>query len=132
MLGSLPVPFQYDAAEVVFQSEPAFIFHLKNIEFWALYGGAVLTSDNQLLADLSPEVWGVEHHPIFSRFRLPTARKLTGRTAIAVAPEAPGNYYHWLIDLLSRVALLGLPRVGLESFWAHLFTGIRLPYSLES
>jgi len=132
VVASLPVPFHSDEAVVDLQSEPAFIFHLKNIEFWALYGGSVLTSDSQLLADLSPEVWGVEHHPIFSRFRLPTARKLTGRTAIAVTPEAPGNYYHWLIDLLPRVGLLGLTKGGFESFERLLINGRRTPYELES
>jgi hypothetical protein len=89
-------------------SEPALIYHLRNVDFWARYGGSVVTSDNKLLADLSPEVWGIANHPLFSQFVLPARRKLTGRTAIAVTPEAPGNYYHWLIDLLPRVALLQL------------------------
>jgi capsular polysaccharide biosynthesis protein len=129
---SLAVPFRSGEASLDLQSEPAFIFHLKNIEFWALYGGAVLTRDNQLLADLSPDVWGVENHPIFSRLRLPTARKLTGRTAIAVTPEAPGNYYHWLIDLIPRVGLLGLAQGGFESFERLLINGSRARYELDS
>jgi capsular polysaccharide biosynthesis protein len=132
VVASLPVPFHSDEAAVDLQSEPAFIFHLKNIEFWALYGGSVLTSDSQLLADLSPEVWGVENHPIFSRFRLPKARRLAGRTAIAVTSEAPGNYYHWLIDLLPRVGLLGSTKSGLEFFERLLINGGRAPYELQS
>ena len=132
VVASLPVPFHSDEAAVDLQSEPAFIFHLKNIEFWALYGGSVLTSDSQLLADLSPEVWGVENHPIFSRFRLPKARRLAGRTAIAVTPEAPGNYYHWLIDLLPRVGLLGSMKGGFEFFERLLIDGKRAPYELQS
>jgi hypothetical protein len=87
-------------------SEPAYVFELKDINFWGRYGGSVLTADNALLGDLSPEVWGVENHPIFSRLRLPEPQHLSGRTAIAVTPEAPGNYYHWLIDLLPRFALI--------------------------
>jgi capsular polysaccharide biosynthesis protein len=132
MVASLPVSFHSDEAVVDLQSEPAFIFHLKNIEFWALYGGAVLTRDNQLLADLSPDVWGVENHRIFSRFRLPKARRLTGRTAIAVTPEAPGNYYHWLIDLLPRIGLLGSRKGGFEFFEHLLINGRRAPYELQS
>jgi capsular polysaccharide biosynthesis protein len=132
VVASLPVPFHSNEAVVDLHSEPAFIFHLKNIEFWALYGGAVLTSDNQLLADLSPDVWGVENHPIFSRFRLPRVRKLAGRTAIAVTPEAPGNYYHWLIDLLPRIGLLGSTKGGFEFFEHLLINGRRVPYEIES
>src|SRR3954471_22014266 len=87
-------------------SEPAWTYEFKNIDFWGRYGGSVITADNFLLADLSPDIFGPENHPIFSRLRLPAVEMLRGRTAIAVTPEAAGNYYHWLIDLLPRVALL--------------------------
>jgi Glycosyltransferase 61 len=99
-----PFPSQESSIELV--SQPARVYHLRNIEFWAQYGGSVVTADHKLLADLSPEVWGTENHLIFSQLLLPKCQKLEGRTAIAVTPEAPGNYYHWLIDLLPRVALL--------------------------
>lgn len=99
-------PFLPNEPNVNLASEPAFLFHLKEIDFWAYYAGSIVTSDNKLLANLSPEVWGVVNHPIFSRLRLPKPRELAGSTGIAVTPEAPGNYYHWLIDLLPRVGLL--------------------------
>lgn len=99
-------PFLPNESRIDLVSEPAQIYHLRNIDFWARYGGSVVTSDNKLLADLSPEVWGVANHPLFSQLILAARRNLPGRTAIAVTPEAPGNYYHWLIDLLPRVALL--------------------------
>ena len=102
---ALPHPFQEQKDEIGF-SKAAYIFDLNDIDFWGRYGGSVVTSDNRLLADLSPEVWGTENHPVFSSFRLPKSRLLHGRTAICVTPEAPGNYYHWLIDLLPRVALV--------------------------
>jgi capsular polysaccharide biosynthesis protein len=104
----LPHPLR-PATQAMSSSEAAWIFELRNIDFWGRYGGSVVTADNLLLADLSPEVWGVNNHPIFSQFRLPKARTLRGRTAIAVTPEAVGNYYHWLIDLLPRVSLLQKP-----------------------
>jgi capsular polysaccharide biosynthesis protein len=125
-------PFLPSQSIVHLRSEPAFLFRFKDIDFWARYGGSVVTSDNQLLADLSPEVWGVENHPIFSRFRLPKARNLPGRTAIAVTPEAPGNYYHWLIDLLPRLALLNLAKGGVESFARVLINGTGAHYEEPS
>jgi hypothetical protein len=119
-----PHPFSPNESNVNLASEPAFLFHLKEIDFCGYYGGSVVTSDNKILADLSPEVWGVENHPIFSRFRLPKPRELPGSTGIAVTPEAPGNYYHWLIDLLPRIGLLKssghlLDRVLINGIGAH-------------
>lgn len=112
-------------------SEPAWIFELRNINFWGRYGGSVVTADNYLLADLSPEVWGIENHPIFSQFVLPKARALCGRTAIAVTPEAPGNYYHWLIDLLPRVCLIQSSE-GFDSFAHLLLNGSHAHYEESS
>jgi len=112
-------------------AEPAFIFQLKNIDFWGRYGGSVVTADNYLLADLSPEVWGIENHPIFSHLRLPKRRQLRGRTAIAVTPEAPGNYYHWLIDLLPRISLIRSSD-GFESFEHFLINGSHAHYEEAS
>jgi capsular polysaccharide biosynthesis protein len=113
-------------------SEPAWLFHLTDIDFWARYGGSIVTNDNRLLGDLSPEVWGVENHPVFSQLRLPGARKLEGRTAIAVTPEAPGNYYHWLIDLFPRVGLLKSAEDRFGSFDRFLINGSRAHYEQAS
>jgi capsular polysaccharide biosynthesis protein len=112
-------------------SEPAWVFQIKEVDFWGRYGGSIVTADNFLLADLSPEVWGVDNHPIFSRLRLPKRRTLGGRTAIAVTPEAAGNYYHWLIDLLPRVSLLK-PLDHSFDFDRLLINGSRAPYESES
>jgi capsular polysaccharide biosynthesis protein len=112
-------------------SEPAWVFKLKDIDFWGRYGGSVVTADNCLLADLSPEVWGIENHPIFSQLRLPKPRPLRGRTAIAVTPEAPGNYYHWLIDLLPRICLIRSSD-GFESFEHFLINGSHAHYEEAS
>ena len=114
-------------------SEPAYVFELNDIDFWGRYGGSVLTADNALLGDLSPEVWGIENHPIFSRFRLPEAQHLSGRTAIAVTAEAPGNYYYWLIDLVSRFALIKAAAGGAwDSYDRFLINGTGAPYEAAS
>ncbi len=113
-------------------SAPARVFELKDIDFWGRYGGSIVTADNKLLADLSPEVWGVENHPIFSQLRLPLREHLAGRTAIAVTPEAYGNYYHWLIDLLPRLLLLRETHGGFDSFAQILVNGVRARYEDES
>jgi capsular polysaccharide biosynthesis protein len=113
-------------------SEPAYLFELGDIDFWGRYGGSVITADDKLLADLSPEVWGVENHPIFSQLRRPKAQHLTARTAIAVTPEASGNYYHWIIDLLPRLALIKSATESFDSFAQILVNGSRAPYEQAS
>jgi hypothetical protein len=123
----LPHPFERsDAASTA--AEPAHLFELSNIDFWGRYGGSVVTADDKLLADLSPEVWGVENHPIFSQLRLPKPQRLAARTAIAVTPEAPGNYYHWVIDLLPRLALIKSPTGSFDSFAQIVVNGSRAYY----
>ena len=126
----LPHPFM-DSEKEATLSEPAWVFELKNIDFWGRYGGSIVTADNCLLADLSPEVWGVENHPIFSRFRLPKREALSGRIAIAVTPEAPGNYYHWLIDLMPRLCLLR-SSAGFDAFTRLLINGSHSHYEESS
>lgn len=130
---SIPLsPFADNARTGVERSAPAFIFEIPNIDFWAHYGGAVITADKALLAELSPEVWGTAHHPIFSRWRLPKAQTLAGRIGIAVTPEAPGNYYHWLLDAVPRLLLLRHATGNFANYDSVLINGSRTGYETES
>jgi hypothetical protein len=114
------------------KAAPAFVFEIPNVNFWAHYGGAVVTADNALLADLSPEVWGPANHPIFSRWHLPKSQLLNGRIAIAVTPEAGANYYHWLLDLLPRVLLLKHATQNFSNYDTLLLNGSRANYERET
>ncbi len=130
---ALPPPFPQSISDAESNlAEPAYLFELRDIDFWARYGGSVATPDGALLADLSPEVWGVENHPIFSTFRLPWARSLDGRTAILITPEARGNYYHWLVDLLPRALLLRTASGGFQGFDRILINGSHASYEEHS
>ena len=130
-VGTLPHPFENKGSATEL-SEPAYVFELNDIDFWGRYGGSVVTSENRLLADLSPEVWGIDNHAIFSTFRLPKPRALHGRVAICVTPEAPGNYYHWVIDLLPRVALVKQVAGGFGDFAQILINGSAALYEEAS
>jgi hypothetical protein len=129
----IPHPFQStNGQHAVGSSMPAHIFELNEIDFWGNYGGCVVTADHKLLGDLSPEVWGIENHAIFSRLRLPELEYLSGRTGIAVTPEAVGNYYHWILDLLPRLSLIKKAGVGFDSFTRILINGSCARYETES
>jgi len=127
-----PAPHPFGARDGGGFSEPAYVFELRDIDFWGCYGGSIVTADNHLRADLSPEVWGIENHPIFSSLHLPKARPLSGRTAIVVTPEAPANYYHWIVDLLPRVALIREAAGNFENFERILINGSRAHYEQSS
>jgi capsular polysaccharide biosynthesis protein len=125
-------PFRQHTSFGEVKAPPAFVFEIPNVNFWAHYGGAVVTADTALLADLSPEVWGPANHPIFSRWRLPKSELLNGRVAIAATPEAAGNYYHWLLDLLPRVLLLKHAARNFSNYDVLLLNGSRANYERET
>ncbi len=127
-----PTPFTQNAITSEIRSQPAFVFEIPNVNFWAHYGGAVVTADNALLADLSPEVWGVSNHPILSRWRLPDAQLLPGRIGVAVTPEAGTNYYHWILDALPRLLLLKHATGHFANYDSILLSGTGAPYEGES
>jgi capsular polysaccharide biosynthesis protein len=56
---------------------------------------------------------------------------LNGRIAIAVTPEARGNYYHWLLDLVPRVLLLKHAAQNFSNYDALLLNGSRANYEGE-
>src|SRR5437016_2682371 len=126
-----PHAFRRQTSSGELRVDPAFVFEIPNVHFWGCYGGAVVTADNAVLADLSPEVWGPANHPIFSRWHLPKSRLLNGRIAIAVTPEARGNYYHWLLDLVPRVLLLKHTAQNFSNYDALLLNGSRANYEGE-
>src|SRR6266446_1789684 len=127
-----PHPFRKHTSFAELSAAPAFLFEIPNVNFWSHYGGAVLTADNALLADLSPAVWGPANRPIFSRWHLPKSRLLNGRIAIGVTPEASGNYYHWLLDLVPRVLLLKHATQNFSNYDALLLNGSRANYERET
>src|SRR5205814_367205 len=48
-----PHPFRTQTSSGELRVGPAFVFEIPNVNFWGYYGGAVVTADNAVLADLS-------------------------------------------------------------------------------
>jgi capsular polysaccharide biosynthesis protein len=102
------------------------VITLRDVRLVGGYGGSVITPDNRLLAELSPDVWGAKRHELFSRIRLPGETRLPGLTAMLATPEAPGNYGHWLFDLLPRILMLeqaGVRLSDIDHFVVNLGEG---------
>ncbi|AFZ45416.1 Tetratricopeptide TPR_1 repeat-containing protein [Halothece sp. PCC 7418] len=93
---------------------------------------AVMTPDDDLLSDLSRDYPGQlppcsgEHtpHQIFKQEQLPPIEKING--TVAVLTGLSGNvYFHWMIDILPRFALLsqgGINPKELDYIWINQAT----------
>jgi capsular polysaccharide biosynthesis protein len=70
--------------------------------------GAVITPGHRLDHETS-EYFGVEgwrEHPIFLRPRLPRVEDVSGTLAVLATRGGSNNYYHFLLDVLPRLAVL--------------------------
>ena len=108
------------------------VYELFDIRFWGHYGGSIITGDNKLIADLSPDQWELGRHKIFTKILLPKPAKLNGTTAILSTPEAENNYWHWTFDLLPRLHYLEKAGFGPDDIDHYLVNHHNYPYQLES
>jgi capsular polysaccharide biosynthesis protein len=99
------LPACFDPPQTVSWEDERVIF-LESCRYWGGYGGSIITHDEHLLGELSPDVWGVERHTLFNKLKLPPALPLPGLTAVISTPEADRNYSHWMMELLPRLKLL--------------------------
>jgi FkbM family methyltransferase len=93
---------------------------------------AVITSDNQLLLDVStcPGI-PLDRHPIFSATNLPLVEPINGTVAV-LSVDTGLIYYHWMLDLLPRIGLLQLSGIELGSIDKFLINGYRSPFQKET
>lgn len=82
------------------------VWHMKNVIASALYGGALISADNQVSSQFVSFPWGKRLHPIFSFPYIGKKKKILEKAIYLITPEAKGNYYHWMIDLLPRLLLI--------------------------
>jgi hypothetical protein len=72
-------------------------------------GGAVISPDNRLLADVSEELGLFTGHPrnhsLFRQWKLPAVQFVKGSIAV-LASSGGWNYFHWMFDSLPRLGLL--------------------------
>lgn len=83
---------------------PVFVGRLADARFVGQGHGAVISKDDTLLFDISrpKRNRGVERHDLLGALKLPPLTEAKGRIANLVTPEAEGNYYHWLVELMPR------------------------------
>lgn len=103
-----PVRMQFCASS--FPPPPAFIATVPRGRVWGMFG-AVITGDNKLLIDVSPNGNSIDAHSLSQQWEsLP--HDYAPYTVGVLTYGASQNYFHWLFDVLPRIHLLnqsGLP-----------------------
>lgn len=101
---------QPTAPEEVFRlndaTEPVIVWQLRRVLVSALYGGAILNQHNRVYRRFLSFPWGKALHPALSSPYLGRQRAPLRRAIFLLTPEAKGNYYHWMTDLLPRLLLI--------------------------
>ncbi|MGN7413048.1 glycosyltransferase family 61 protein [Paenibacillus sp. SAF-068] len=100
--------------------EGGYVAFISNGRVWGT-SGAILTSDEKLIFDLSPEYDGQQHrmmtvdeHPALQREKAHNHQHLHG-TAAVLTFCGSHNYFHWLYDVLPRLGMLQMVNVAYES-----------------
>lgn len=86
--------------------EKVFVWNLKKVFFTALYGGVVINKNNQVYESFTRFPWGSSFHPAFSFPYLGRKTRDMEKVIFLITPEARGNFYHWMVDLLPRLLLI--------------------------
>ncbi|GCL73799.1 glycosyltransferase family 61 protein [Paenibacillus naphthalenovorans] len=79
--------------------------------------GAVITPDNKLLWDVSLEFWesSPEQHSVFQQAGLPPVEHCS-ETLGVLTYTASDSYFHWMLDVLPRIALLRKTGIAIDKF----------------
>ncbi|WP_337031194.1 glycosyltransferase family 61 protein [Paenibacillus illinoisensis] len=102
------------------QPEGGYVAYISNGRVWGT-SGSVLTSDEKLIFDLSPEYDGrlnrmltLEEHPALYRSKIQEQQYLRGTSAVLTFCGSH-NYFHWLYDVLPRLGMLQILNIPFQS-----------------
>lgn len=98
-------PAFFKTSIVTWEGE-TFVANLKNARVWGC-NGAVIAAHDYFIAEVSREFnkgLNIEHS-VFYNIKQLKATKLLGVTAV-IGTAGSGIYYHWMIDILPRLALI--------------------------
>jgi capsular polysaccharide biosynthesis protein len=101
---------------------------------------AIITPDNQLLADVSREYpaplpgcpsYDPQQHQVFQQSQLPPLQQIEG--LVAVLSGLSGNvYFHWMVDILPRLELLRQSGIKFDQIDWFLVNSYQAPFQRET
>ncbi|WP_247236978.1 DUF563 domain-containing protein [Telluribacter sp. SYSU D00476] len=68
-----------------------------------LYGGAIINEKDQVYEQFLHFPWGRELHPSVTSPYLGLVKHTINKGVFLITPNAKGNYFHWITDLLPRL-----------------------------
>lgn len=91
--------------------------------------GAVVAPDHRLLADVSWQETVLEEsqpmvHSAMRRMYLPNVQQISGSVAVLSSAQ-PGNYYHWLFDILPRFGILARGGISADFYLVNAETAFQ-------
>jgi capsular polysaccharide biosynthesis protein len=125
-----PLPWQY-FHNLSGKRRAEGIFRIREARFRARYGGDLLTEDRRLVLEVSRDIWPTAAHGA----RLHTWRdgvRLAGLTAVLTTPEARGNFWHWMTELLPRIHLIERSGIRIQDVDTFLVNDTLSSYRLAS
>lgn len=108
------------------------VYSLRNTRYHGYYGGNLITPDNHLIGELSPDIWGFYRHKLLSSFGLKSPCFLAGTTAVLSTPEADTNYSHWMVDFLPRLKALAENGPPVEEIDRYIVPSNHAAYAEET
>ena len=107
---------------------PTFIAFVPNGRAWAdAYTTAVITAENKIVTDICQGSYPL----IFCSQKLPPAIQLQGNVAF-LSVRGGSTYFHWLSDLLGRIALLRSSGIDFGNINFFVVSSCHLPYQRET
>jgi Glycosyltransferase 61 len=109
---------------------PLFVVTVPSGRVWS--DSAVITRDDKLLADLSIEMGKpMGEHSIFQKWRLRSVHQIHGTAAVLTVPGG-SNYFHWMFDVLPRLALIQRSGKSLEHIHKLIVHSCHLPFQEQT
>jgi len=119
---------------VSLRTQETFVARLPLGRFWN-DPASVLTPDNTLLTDLSPLIpfnTKFDRHPLTRRFHFGKPAEHQGNGLLLSSYFSSDNYYHWIWDLLPRIALWQKSRFAGEKMNWVFVNNIDSSYAKET
>lgn len=82
-------------------------------------GAAIITETDQVAGDLCRPFGGVPaEHPVFGRLKLARLQNLLGVAGV-LHGQRTDNYFHWVFEVLGRIAFLQTARIECAKYIVH-------------
>mgnify|MGYP002778183230 FL=1 len=92
----------------------------------------MIAPDNQLLADVSKEIaTKIEEHSIFLQWKLPPISRVAGTVAVLAASKG-NTYFHWVFDVLPRLALLYESNISLNQIDKFVVNKLEARFQIDT